>query len=687
MRPAHCANGEVDADDGETDVDCGGLCRACTFGLNCIADGDCAAGLACGSDQVCDRQTCEDGALNGLETDVDCGGPECFTRCGPEQGCAMTADCEQSLCEGGVCGAETCVDGILNGNETDVDCGGDLCDPCELGEVCLERRDCLPDFEESTECRADTLCAEDGLQDIRFEEYSCSDTNRCVRSDQGFRTNIACKRDIALIRARPDIPDPGDLDANCDGVDGERARSIFVSEATGSDGNDGLGIRPDGAVEVSPVRTLARAVELAAACEPTPCTVLVAEGTYPQTETLLVPSAVDIYGGFTTDWAHTQTAIAVQVVGEVSPTVQFNELRELTIIADLTIRGPVLTSPAGAESVALLVTSSTIAARSLVVQRAQIDGGRGAPGANGTDGSVSGSRNAGGAGGTTFDCGARGGATGGGANGGGGGSSGRSYCANACPLLNGDGISSGRGGTAGGDGANGSNGGAASPDLVGTFVGSNWLPSIGGGGAAGTFGGGGGGGGGGGTKRSRACGSCPPTLRGGVGGRGGDGGRGGGGGQGGGQGGGSFGVVLVDAVASFESTAVGAGLGGIGGRGGNGANGETALSGANGGRRSTRACDCTIFGCIRNYNSGDGGRGGNGGGGGGGAGGAGGNGGPAIGIIKVGTSTVGAAPVFLPGTAGEAGIGGDGGRQNRDGNRAPSGERGQAGMVGDEVQL
>ncbi|PNQ74676.1 hypothetical protein C1T31_00595 [Hanstruepera neustonica] len=50
--------------------------------------------------------TCDDGIQNGMETGVDCGGPDCDP-CVP-----------------------TCDDGIQNGNETGVDCGGPDCAPC-----------------------------------------------------------------------------------------------------------------------------------------------------------------------------------------------------------------------------------------------------------------------------------------------------------------------------------------------------------------------------------------------------------------------------------------------------------------------------------------------------------------------------------------------------------------------------
>ena len=39
--------------------------------------------------------------------------------------------------------APTCSDGAKNGAETDVDCGGTACPGCDLGRACFLGRDCL----------------------------------------------------------------------------------------------------------------------------------------------------------------------------------------------------------------------------------------------------------------------------------------------------------------------------------------------------------------------------------------------------------------------------------------------------------------------------------------------------------------------------------------------------------------
>jgi len=79
-----CSDGEQNQ--GETGIDCGGPCTACT--INSTA-------------------TCSDGVQNQDETGIDCGGANCSP-------CGTTA---------------SCTDGIQNQGETGVDCGGP-CSPC-----------------------------------------------------------------------------------------------------------------------------------------------------------------------------------------------------------------------------------------------------------------------------------------------------------------------------------------------------------------------------------------------------------------------------------------------------------------------------------------------------------------------------------------------------------------------------
>ncbi len=80
--------------------------------------------------------SCTDGIMNGNETGIDCGGPDC-------PACPPTPTCDDGIMNGNETGVDcggpdcdtcpptpTCDDGIMNGNETGVDCGGPDCDAC-----------------------------------------------------------------------------------------------------------------------------------------------------------------------------------------------------------------------------------------------------------------------------------------------------------------------------------------------------------------------------------------------------------------------------------------------------------------------------------------------------------------------------------------------------------------------------
>lgn len=136
-----CDDGTMDG--AETDVDCGGpACSPCADGKACMASRDCQSG-ACGP-AGCAAATCSDGILNQDETDVDCGGT-CVALgqgCGLGQACIVAADCQGGNCKGGTCAPPPCSDGDRNGAETDVDCGGPVCDPCADGATCATPADC-----------------------------------------------------------------------------------------------------------------------------------------------------------------------------------------------------------------------------------------------------------------------------------------------------------------------------------------------------------------------------------------------------------------------------------------------------------------------------------------------------------------------------------------------------------------
>lgn len=138
-----CADGALDGN--ETDLDCGGSCQACGVGRHCIGVSDCASG-ACviGVCAAPSTNRCADGVRDGDESDVDCGG-SCVP-CSGGRRCQTYFDCASGMCSGGICAAATtaptCSDGFRNGSETDVDCGGGSCSACIDGLRCLQASDC-----------------------------------------------------------------------------------------------------------------------------------------------------------------------------------------------------------------------------------------------------------------------------------------------------------------------------------------------------------------------------------------------------------------------------------------------------------------------------------------------------------------------------------------------------------------
>ncbi len=134
----HCTNTLQDVLLGETGVDCGGECPGCPAGAACVKDADCASRYCNPSTGTCEDVLCTDGARNGYETDVDCGGSMC-TGCGLEKACNGNADCASRYCDPH---SKTCAEEVFAGAcESDADCTGYL-------ETCLDgicQRESRPD--------------------------------------------------------------------------------------------------------------------------------------------------------------------------------------------------------------------------------------------------------------------------------------------------------------------------------------------------------------------------------------------------------------------------------------------------------------------------------------------------------------------------------------------------------------
>jgi hypothetical protein len=170
--PPSCTDGVLDGL--ETDVDCGGgTCPPCAVGKMCLLDSDCASGACDATTFTCVASLCVDHLKDGNETDVDCGGGTC-PPCALGKTCMVGKDCASNVCNTAslTCVSPLCGDGMKDGTETDVDCGG-ACSPCAAGKACLVDQDCV-----SRGCDATTLTC---------VASQCSDHRR-----DGLETDVDC---------------------------------------------------------------------------------------------------------------------------------------------------------------------------------------------------------------------------------------------------------------------------------------------------------------------------------------------------------------------------------------------------------------------------------------------------------------------------------------------------------------
>jgi hypothetical protein len=187
--PVTCDDGMLNG--AETDIDCGGgTCDPCNTDNNCAADGDCFHG-DCGGNGKCAAPTCTDGIKNGGEyltgvggeTDEDCGGP-CADKCGPGKGCNVNGDCDGNECTGmnGTC-VPNCADGVLNNAETAIDCGGGTCGGCMVGQACgMSDSNCVM----TAYCDAGTCAAK------KAPGVTCAAMNECLMGICDPTDDVCC---------------------------------------------------------------------------------------------------------------------------------------------------------------------------------------------------------------------------------------------------------------------------------------------------------------------------------------------------------------------------------------------------------------------------------------------------------------------------------------------------------------
>lgn len=145
----------------------------------------------------CAQATCKDGVENGTETDIDCGS-DC-AKCDLLKKCKLASDCGSSVCRdtgaGLQCQAPTNTDGAKNGNETGIDCGGAGNPTCADGQGCMGREDCTSDY-----CKLDTCTAivpGDGVQNGKETDVDCGGVGNARCDDtQKCLVDADCKSDV-----------------------------------------------------------------------------------------------------------------------------------------------------------------------------------------------------------------------------------------------------------------------------------------------------------------------------------------------------------------------------------------------------------------------------------------------------------------------------------------------------------
>jgi cysteine-rich repeat protein len=188
--PTTCTNGAHDGT--ETDVDCGGVCAPCADGLHCGVSADCQSGVCQTGPMTCSAPACGDGVKNGPETDVDCGGLGCIP-CGPGLGCAKNSDCTGGQCSGTLC-LPTCSDHVTNQGETDVDCGGPTCAKCAAGKACAAGADCQSGVCTGNVCQA-AKC-NDGVKNGSETDVDCGGSCGPCGPTQGCGVPADCQSGV-----------------------------------------------------------------------------------------------------------------------------------------------------------------------------------------------------------------------------------------------------------------------------------------------------------------------------------------------------------------------------------------------------------------------------------------------------------------------------------------------------------
>lgn len=188
-----------------------GLLTGACFGPRYPEGIPCSEARTCPPAQTCDVDgICRVSALPAPARDAslplapDAGTPDASERCRGDEQCPDGTSCNGA----GACVAPACDDGARNGIETDVDCGGS-CPPCALGRACEAAVDCQsgaciervcseppPGCED---CDASAVCVAPGSAQpcacrsgYLGDGFACADVDECADGIDGCAANASC---------------------------------------------------------------------------------------------------------------------------------------------------------------------------------------------------------------------------------------------------------------------------------------------------------------------------------------------------------------------------------------------------------------------------------------------------------------------------------------------------------------